>query len=77
MILADLGADVIRVDPPGGSSWDHPATNILNRNKLSIALDLKVPGDLEIARRLIATADVVIENFGPGVMDRFVSARAS
>ncbi|MGY4408336.1 crotonobetainyl-CoA:carnitine CoA-transferase CaiB-like acyl-CoA transferase [Bradyrhizobium sp. LB7.1] len=71
MILADLGADVVRVDPPAGPSWDHPATNILNRNKRSIALDLKVSEDAEIARRLIATADVVIENFRPGVMERF------
>ncbi|MFK4380890.1 crotonobetainyl-CoA:carnitine CoA-transferase CaiB-like acyl-CoA transferase [Bradyrhizobium sp. USDA 223] len=71
MILADLGADVVQVDPPGGPSWDHPGTNILNRNKLSIALDLNIPGDIEIARRLVATADVVIENFRPGVMDRF------
>ncbi|UPK20552.1 CoA transferase [Bradyrhizobium sp. 131] len=71
MILADLGAEVIRVDPPGGASWNHPVNSTLNRNKLSIALDLKAPEDLETARRLISTADVVIENFGPEVMDRF------
>nr|WP_256466584.1 CoA transferase [Bradyrhizobium sp. 23] len=71
MILADLGAEVVRVDPPAGPSWHHPATNLLNRNKRSIALDLNLPGEVEIARRLIATADVVIENFRPGVMERF------
>ncbi|RZN07881.1 hypothetical protein CWO91_25245 [Bradyrhizobium genosp. SA-3] len=70
MILADLGANVVRIDPPGGSLWDHPATNILNRNKRSIALDLNISKDGDIARRLIATADVVIENFRPGVMER-------
>lgn len=71
MILADLGADVVRVDPPWGPVWNHPATQILNRNKLSIALDLNTPADFEIARRLIATADVVIENFRPGIMEHF------
>lgn len=70
MILADLGADVVRVDPPGGPSWDHPATNMLNRNKRSITLNLKLREDVEVAHRLIATADVVIENFRPGIMER-------
>jgi crotonobetainyl-CoA:carnitine CoA-transferase CaiB-like acyl-CoA transferase len=70
MILADHGAEVIRLDPPGGPRWDHPANAILQRGKKSMLLDLKQQGDLEVARRLIATADVVIENFRPGVMDR-------
>jgi len=70
MFLADQGADVIRVDPPGGPRWDTPANATWNRGKRSIVLDLKAAGDLETARRLIATADVVIENFRPGVMER-------
>ena len=70
MLLADQGADVIRVDPPSGPRWDTPANVTWNRGKRSIALDLKSDGDLDVARRLIATADVVIENFRPGVMDR-------
>src|SRR6188508_131247 len=70
MLLGDFGADVIRVDPPGGPRFRTPANATWNRNKRSIALDLKTEADLEIARRLIASADVVIENFRPGVVDR-------
>jgi crotonobetainyl-CoA:carnitine CoA-transferase CaiB-like acyl-CoA transferase len=70
MLLGDQGADVIRVDPPGGPRWDTAANATWNRNKRSIVLDLKSPDGRETARRLIASADVVIENFRPGVMDR-------
>src|SRR6188508_1102904 len=70
MMLSDQGADVIRVDPPGGPRWQTDANAILQRGKRSIVLDLKQPSDLEIARRLVAQADVVIENFRPGVMER-------
>lgn len=70
MLLADQGADVVRVDPPGGPRWQPPANATWNRGKRSIVLDLKAGNDLEIARRLIAGADVVIENFRNGVMDR-------
>ena len=68
MILGDLGAEVIRVDPPGGPCWDVPCTRVLNRNKQSIALDLTNPGDRNVARALAARTDVLIENFRPGVM---------
>ena len=70
MLLADQGADVIRVDPPGGPTWDTPANATWNRGKRSIILNLKQPDDVETALRMIASADVVIENFRPGVMDR-------
>ncbi len=50
MILGDNGADVIRVDPPGGPRWDHPSNAVLQRSKRSIALDLKTPDDIRIAR---------------------------
>ena len=70
MLLGDQGADVIRVDPPGGPRWNIPANATWNRNKRSIVLDLKNEADKEIARRLIVTADVVIENFRPGAMER-------
>ncbi|MGE3271337.1 MAG: CoA transferase, partial [Chloroflexota bacterium] len=70
MLLADHGADVIRVDPPTGPVWDTPANATWNRGKRSIALDLKADGDREIARSLIHSADVVVEGFRPGVMDR-------
>jgi crotonobetainyl-CoA:carnitine CoA-transferase CaiB-like acyl-CoA transferase len=70
MLLADQGAGVIRVEPPGGPRFDTPANATWNRGKRAIVLDLKTPDDLAAARRLIASADVVIENFRPGVMDR-------
>ncbi len=70
MILADQGAEVIRVEPPEGPFWDSPANAILNRGKRSIRLDLKRDEDLETARRLVADADLLVENFRPGVMDR-------
>ena len=70
MYLADNGADVIRVDPPEGPRWKHPANAMLQRSKRSIVLDLKQAADKATARRLIETADVVIEGFRPGVMAR-------
>jgi crotonobetainyl-CoA:carnitine CoA-transferase CaiB-like acyl-CoA transferase len=70
MLLGDQGADVIRIDPPGGPRWDTPANATWNRNKRSIVLDLKKDADRETARQLVAGADVLIENFRPGVMDR-------
>jgi len=70
MLLGDQGADVIRIDPPGGPRWNTPANATWNRNKRSLALDLKHDADRETARQLIAGADVVIENFRPGVMER-------
>lgn len=68
MILADLGATVIHIDPPGGPLWDSPANATLNRNKLCLQLDLKGAAGLQQARELIARADILIENFRPGVM---------
>ena len=70
MLMADQGADVIKVDPPGGPRWKTPANATWNRGKRSIVLDLKEAGDLATAKRLIQGADVVVENFRPGVMDR-------
>ena len=68
--LADAGADVVRVDPPGGPRWHHPANAMLQRGKRSIVLDLKNAADRRVARALAERADVVVENFRPGVMDR-------
>ena len=70
MLLADQGAAVIRVDPPGGPRWATPANATWNRGKRNVTLDLKSPSGLDEARRLAASADIVIENFRPGVMDR-------
>lgn len=68
--LADAGADVIRVDPPGGPRWVHPANAMLQRGKRSIVLDLKSGSGRDIALQLVARADIVLESFRPGVMDR-------
>ncbi len=75
-ILAGLGAEVIRVEPPGG---DHTRNLIgsgsgyfpmYNRHKASLCLDLKSADGLAAARRLVADADILIENFRPGALDR-------
>src|SRR5581483_3768389 len=70
MLLADHGADVVRVDPPSGPAWDTPANATWNRGQRSIVLDLKDEGDRAAAEALVASADVVVEGFRPGVMDR-------
>ena len=70
MLLADQGADVVKVDPPGGPRWDTPANATWNRGKRSILLDLAAADDLATAQKLVENADVVIENFRPGVMTR-------
>src|SRR6202040_2207040 len=80
--LADFGAEVIKIENPDGGddtrSYEHAeiggesaAYLSLNRNKRGIALDFTNPAALKVARELIAKADVVVENFSSGVMDRF------
>lgn len=80
-LLAWLGAEVIKVERPGTgeaartSVGDEPGNDswsflLLNSNKRSVTLDIKQPEGKELLRRLIADADVFIENFGPGVIDR-------
>ena len=79
MILADQGADVIKVESPSGDATRTVATrrggfsaSFLNnnRNKRSIVLDLKQPSGKAALKRLMTTADVVLQNFRPGVVDR-------
>ena len=76
MVLADLGADVIKVEPITGDNTRHLLGAgagffaMFNRNKQSIALNLQSAQGLEVAHKLIATADVVSENFKPGAMQR-------
>jgi crotonobetainyl-CoA:carnitine CoA-transferase CaiB-like acyl-CoA transferase len=76
LILGDLGADVIKIEPVGGDSTRRlPGSGagyypMYNRNKRSICVDLKADDGRDIVLRLIANADVVIENFRPGTMDR-------
>ena len=80
--LADFGADVIKVErPDGGDSlrnmaWRDPADGeglwwrFVNRNKRTVALDLKDPADAAVLMRLLDEADVLVENFRPGVLER-------
>ncbi|CAN5724036.1 CaiB/BaiF CoA-transferase family protein [soil metagenome] len=74
MALADLGAEVIRIDRPGpGFGPGDPATppaDLLNRGRRSVAINLKDPAGIEAVLDLIASADAVIEGFLPGVMER-------
>jgi formyl-CoA transferase len=79
MHLADLGADVIKVEPPGGEDMRHGAVRrrghgaqfmALNRGKRGIVADLKTPGGVEVLHRLVRTADVFVQNYRPGAADR-------
>lgn len=78
--LADLGADVLKVEERSGGDWVRAIPpdvdgsgalfHALNRNKRSIAIDLKTPGGPDVLRRLVESADVLVEGFRPGVMDK-------
>ena len=70
MMLADFGADVVSITPPDGPRWKHPTSHILSRNKRVLPLDLTTEAGRNAAQDLAHRADVVIENFRPGVMDR-------
>jgi len=82
MVLADLGADVIKIERPGGGddtrSWGPPFVGgdaayflSINRNKKSIVLDLTNLDDLTVARQIVERSDVVVENFRSGVVEKF------
>jgi crotonobetainyl-CoA:carnitine CoA-transferase CaiB-like acyl-CoA transferase len=81
--LADMGADVIKIEPPGRGAWERSWSGadtfiggvsaffmLANRNLRSVTLNLKSPRGVDVARRLVETADVIVENYRPGVMDR-------
>lgn len=82
MLLGDLGADVIKVEPPEGGDQTRRAMGFrmkgsdsygflnMNRNKRSITLDLKTEADRDIFFKLAATADIIVENYRPGVMKK-------
>ncbi len=70
LILAELGADVVRVDRPGGGGPIAAITGGLNRSRPSIAVDLKHPDGLAVVRRLVDGADILIEGLRPGVTER-------
>ncbi len=82
--LADLGADVVKIEPRGGAAWERHWSGsnlylngvsvfylLAHRNQRSLTLDLKTPGGQAVARRLVERADVLVQNFRPGVMQRF------
>ena len=70
MTLADLGADVIRVERPGGQAYTTGSHNLLNRGRPSVALDLKQPEAITTVLRLVERADVLVEGMRPGVAER-------
>ena len=76
LILADLGADVIKIEPVAGDTTRRLVGfaagffGTFNRNKRSVAIDLKADEGRALLHRLAATADVVVENYAPGTMDR-------
>jgi alpha-methylacyl-CoA racemase len=70
MLLADLGADVIRIERPGGQMLTGGSHDLLNRGRPSVALDLKKPEAVETVLRLVETADVLVEGMRPGVTER-------
>src|SRR5258707_1507474 len=81
LMLADMGAEVIKIEKiPAGDDTRYMVPPkigdvaasflMMNRNKKGIALDLKTPGGAKVLRRLIGSADLLAENFAPGVMDR-------
>jgi crotonobetainyl-CoA:carnitine CoA-transferase CaiB-like acyl-CoA transferase len=80
MILADQGADVIKVEPPGTGDLTRalagrrhtmsPTFVVVNRNKRSVVIDLKQPRGVELLKRLVARADLFVQNFRPGTADR-------
>jgi crotonobetainyl-CoA:carnitine CoA-transferase CaiB-like acyl-CoA transferase len=77
LILADMGAEVLKIEPPPGGDHTRRLTGFgagffayLNRNKASLVIDLKSVRGAEVLRRLIRSADVLVENFAPGAMAR-------
>ncbi|MBC2669895.1 CoA transferase [Novosphingobium piscinae] len=78
-LLGDMGADIIKVEPPGAGDpmrdWGQGAEKVnwevIARNKRSVSANLRVPEGQALVRRLIATADVVVENFKPGTLEKW------
>jgi formyl-CoA transferase len=81
-LLADFGAEVIKIEPPGAGDpmreWGREKSHgqslwwpVLARNKKSVTLNLRLPKGQDLARRLIATADILVENFRPGTLERW------
>ncbi|QGN56519.1 CaiB/BaiF CoA-transferase family protein [Novosphingobium sp. Gsoil 351] len=84
-LLGDMGADVVKLEPPGagdpmrlwGLGEEKVQWEVIARNKKSVSLNLRVPEGQALARRLIATADVLVENFKPGTLEKWGLAPAT
>jgi crotonobetainyl-CoA:carnitine CoA-transferase CaiB-like acyl-CoA transferase len=78
-LLGDMGADVIKVEPPGagdpmrvwGQGKDKVQWEVIARNKKCVSANLRIAEGQELVRKLIATADILIENFKPGTMEKW------
>ncbi|GAB4351323.1 MAG: CaiB/BaiF CoA-transferase family protein [Immundisolibacter sp.] len=70
MLLADMGAEVIRIDRPGGSAFRSVGADFLGRNRRSLVVDLKHPDGVAAVLSLVEQADALIEGYRPGVMER-------
>src|SRR3954470_322530 len=80
MMLGDMGAEVVKIEPPGQGEYARralPAVNgqslytfVVNRNKKSLAVDLRHEDGLRVLHELVAQADVLVENFRPGTMEQ-------
>ncbi len=78
-LLGDMGADVVKIEPPGSGdpmrAWgngEHKVWwNVIGRNKRSVTANLRVPEGQDLARRLLADADIMIENFKPGTVEKW------
>lgn len=70
MLLADLGADVVRIDRPGGGAFSTGEHDVLNRGRPSVALDLKHPDAVTTVLDLVESADVLVEGMRPGTLER-------
>src|SRR5580704_1243210 len=71
MLLSDMGAELIRVDRKDARKADfHPDFDLMSRGRRSIGLDLKTPQGIEACLRLVSQADMLLEGFRPGVMER-------
>src|SRR3954469_11833781 len=86
MLLADFGADVIKIEPPNGDSTrtmpgavgtDSPSFNAVNRGKRSVVVNLKTKEGVEAVKTLARTADIFVENYRPGVMETLALDYAS
>ena len=79
MLLADLGADVVKIEPPNGDSTrtmpgavgtDSPSFNAVNRGKRSVVLNLKTQAGVDAVKALARTADILVENYRPGALEK-------